>query len=44
MQIVNSWVNSLISLGPGNGQISSFHLHQNIALNVQLRFACFHCD
>lgn len=26
MQIMNSWFNSLISLGPGNGQISIFHL------------------
>lgn len=26
MQIMNSWLNSLISLGPGNGQISIFHL------------------
>lgn len=26
MQIMNSWFNFLISLGPGNGQISIFHL------------------
>lgn len=46
MQIVNSWFNSLLSLGPGNGQISSFLLHQskNIVLKVQMRFACSRCD
>ena len=46
MQIVNSWFNSLINLGPGNGQISSFHLHQykNIMVKVQMRFACSCCD
>lgn len=36
VRIVNSWVNSLLSLGPGNGQISSFHLQQNIVVTVQM--------
>lgn len=46
MQIVNSWFNLLLSLGPGNGQISSLHYYQykNIVVKAQMKFACSCCD